>query len=75
MGPLEVWRSTLYSQDPARPRIDRPLGERYRGDFKPIVSQELFIDVQRRLGENPTSGIPRRKDQNDFPLRRFARCA
>ena len=53
----------------------KPLGERYRGDFQPLVTQELFDQVQRRLSGNPTTGIGRRKGQQDFPLRRFVRCA
>jgi site-specific DNA recombinase len=53
----------------------KPLGERYRGDFQSLVTQELFDRVQRRLSGNPTTGIGRRKAQQDFPLRRFVRCA
>jgi site-specific DNA recombinase len=53
----------------------KPLGERYKGDFHPLVSQELFDQVQRRLRGNPTTGVGRRKGQHDFPLRRFVRCS
>jgi site-specific DNA recombinase len=53
----------------------KPLGERYKGDFQPVVTQELFNDVQRRLSGNPTNGIARRRGQQDFPLRRFVQCA
>jgi hypothetical protein len=53
----------------------KPLGERYRGDFEPLVTQELFDRVQQRLRGNPTAGIGRRRGQQDFPLRRFVRCA
>jgi hypothetical protein len=52
----------------------KPLGERYKGDFHPLVTQELFDQVQRKLSGNPTS-VGRRKGQHDFPLRRFVRCA
>jgi site-specific DNA recombinase len=52
----------------------KPLGERYRGDFQALVTQELFDQVQRRLSGNPTTGVGRRKAQQDFPLRRFVRC-
>jgi site-specific DNA recombinase len=30
--------------------------------------------VQRRLSGNPTTGVGRRRAQQDFPLRRFVRC-
>jgi hypothetical protein len=53
----------------------KPLGERYRGDFQPLVTQELFDRVQQRPSGNPTTGVGRRKAQQDFPLRRFVRCA
>jgi site-specific DNA recombinase len=53
----------------------KPLGERYRGDFQPLVKQELFDQVQRKLSGNPTTGVGRRKAQQDFPLGRFVRCA
>ena len=49
----------------------KPLGERYKGDFQPLVTQELFDQVQRRLSGNPTTGIGRRKGQQDFPLEAF----
>ena len=52
----------------------KPLGERYRGDCESLVTQELFDQVQRRLSGNPTTGVGRRRAQQEFPLRRFVRC-
>jgi site-specific DNA recombinase len=44
-----------------------------KGDFEPIVSEELFNRVQDVLaGRSVQSG--RVRDNDDFPLRRFVRC-
>jgi site-specific DNA recombinase len=47
------------------------------GDFEPIVSGELFDRVQWTLGRKEQSlyAIERHVVDDDFPLRRFVRCA
>ena len=44
-----------------------------RGDFEPLVSEQVFSRVQVRLAGN---GAPRRhvREHDDFPLRTFVRC-
>jgi DNA invertase Pin-like site-specific DNA recombinase len=57
-------------------RIDVPKwGISVRGDFEPLVPEEVFLRVQARL---PGRGKPpalHRRDHPDFPLRRFVACA
>jgi site-specific DNA recombinase len=45
-----------------------------RGEFEPIVSQDLFDRVALRTGVNVPGGIRRRMQDDAFPLRRYARC-
>jgi DNA invertase Pin-like site-specific DNA recombinase len=45
-----------------------------RGDFSPIVSEVVFRHVQARLS-GKSSSKPRKMLREDFPLRRFVRCA
>lgn len=48
-----------------------------RGDFAPIVPEDLFARVQARLN-GPTrarQALVRHRNHPDFPLRRFVRCA
>ena len=48
--------------------------EKVRGNFEPLVSQELFDKVQAvRLGKQPTI-TPHLRNHPDFPLRLFLRC-
>ncbi len=49
-------------------------GESKRGDFKPLVSQEVFEQVQMVLDGKRISLTPHVCDHPDFPLRRFVRC-
>ncbi len=49
-------------------------GERVRGDFEPLVSQELFDSVQAILSGKRTSVTPRLLSHPDFPLRHFVKC-
>lgn len=53
-----------------------PLGT-IKGDFDPIVSEELFARVQARLAAKGTAikAAMRHTNHPDFPLRRFVRCA
>jgi site-specific DNA recombinase len=44
------------------------------GDFEGIVSDAVFRQVQLRLANPAATSKPRRKDDDLFPLRRFARC-
>lgn len=47
-----------------------------RGQFEPIVEPELFNAVQDRLtGKNSTPRQTRSRENPDFPLRVFVRCA
>lgn len=50
-----------------------------RGDYEPLISDELFARVQRLLTERPQTRARRSKHQHvnhpDFPLRRFIRCS
>lgn len=52
-------------------QIDTP------GDFAPIVTPEIFAQVQRQLTRPAPAQSSRRrhKDHPDFPLRRFVRCS
>lgn len=49
-------------------------GERKRGDFEPLVSQELFDRVQAVLSGKRVSIMPRLRSHPDFPLRHFVKC-
>lgn len=46
-------------------------GERHKGLFEPIVSDELFAQVQRILKYKGKLNKPHITDHPDFPLRRF----
>ena len=49
-------------------------GERVRGDFEPLVSQEVFDTVQAVLSGKRGSLTPRLRSNPDFPLRHFVKC-
>ncbi len=50
------------------------LGERHRGKFEPLVSQETFDKVQDQMkGKRPTV-TPHIRNRPDFPLRSFVKC-
>jgi hypothetical protein len=42
-----------------------------RGDFEPLVSEELFYSVQAILSGRMPSAAPRQRAHPDFPLRGF----
>ena len=46
-------------------------GERHKGTFEPIVSEELFAQVQRVLKNKGHKVSQYKADNPDFPLRRF----
>lgn len=46
-------------------------GEKHRGLFEPIISEELFEQVQRVLKRQGTKRVKHKTDNPDFPLRRF----
>jgi DNA invertase Pin-like site-specific DNA recombinase len=48
--------------------------EKQRGDFEPLVSQEIFDRVQAILSGKRASVMPRLRNHPDFPLRHFVRC-
>jgi site-specific DNA recombinase len=45
-----------------------------RGDFEPLISEELFYRVQAILSGRVSSTAPRHRAHPDFPLRGFVRC-
>ena len=45
-----------------------------RGDFDPLISEELFYRVQAILSGRVPSTAPRKRAHPDFPLRGFVRC-
>ncbi len=45
------------------------------GDFKPIVPEDLFRKVQAILDGRTYQNVPHHRNNKDFPLRRFTRCA
>lgn len=47
-------------------------GEEHAGDWEPLVSDTVFRQVQARYSVKRSA--PKRKDNPDFPLRRFVRC-
>lgn len=49
-------------------------GERVRGDFEPLLTQEVFDRVQAVLCGKRTSIAPRLRSHPDFPLRHFVKC-
>jgi hypothetical protein len=46
----------------------------HEGDFEPLIGDDMFRQVQRRLKGKDPLPEPRRRDNVDFPLRRFVRC-
>lgn len=46
-------------------------GERHRGLYEPLVSEELFEQVQRVLKRRSHRGFVYQRENPDFPLRRF----
>ena len=46
-------------------------GERHRGTYEPLISDELFEQVQRVLKRRSHRGFTYLKENPDFPLRRF----
>ena len=49
-------------------------GDRQRGDFEPLVNQELFDTVQSVLSGKSASVTPHLRSHPDFPLRHFVKC-
>lgn len=49
----------------------KKFGERHKGIFEPIISQELFDEVQSVLKRRVRRIGPINKENQDFPLRRF----
>jgi hypothetical protein len=45
-----------------------------RGDFAPLISEELFYRVQAILSGRVPSMAPLKRAPPDFPLRGFVRC-
>lgn len=45
-----------------------------RGDFEPLISEELFYQAQAVLSGRLPSTAPRQRAHPDFPLRAFVRC-
>ena len=45
-----------------------------RGDFEPLISEDLFYRVQAVLSGRLPSTTPKQRAHPDFPLRAFVRC-
>ena len=45
-----------------------------RGDFEPLISEDLFFRVQAVLSGRVPSATPQQRAHPDFPLRTFVRC-
>ena len=45
-----------------------------RGDFEPLISEDLFYRVQAVLSGRLPSTTPQQRAHPDFPLRAFVRC-
>jgi site-specific DNA recombinase len=50
-------------------------GEKHRGSFIPIVSEELWLRCQERFSEPSPHSAPRAANNPLFPLRRLVRCS
>ncbi len=46
----------------------------WRGDFEPLISEDLFYRVQAVLSGRVPSTTPQQRAHPDFPLRTFVRC-
>ena len=46
-----------------------------RGDFEPLISEEIFYRVQAVLAGRIQSMAPRQRNRPEFPLRGFIRCS
>lgn len=55
-------------------RIRSSLGDERRGDFEPVVAEDLFERVQLYLSGKRGRPEGRHRDNPAFPLRRFVRC-
>jgi len=49
----------------------KKFGERHKGHFEPIITDELFAQVQRVLTRRKHRGFEYQWENPDFPLRRF----
>ena len=45
-----------------------------RGDFEPLISEDLFFRVQAVLSGRAPTTTPQQRAHPDFPLRAFVRC-
>jgi site-specific DNA recombinase len=45
-----------------------------RGDFEPLIAEDLFYQVQAVLSGRIPNTAPRQRAHPDFPLRGFVRC-
>ena len=45
-----------------------------RGDFEPLISEDLFYRVQAVLSGRLPNTTPKQRAHPDFPLRGFVRC-
>jgi len=46
-------------------------GERHKGSFEPLISEELFNEVQYVIGARKKPNIGYKRNHPDFPLRKF----
>jgi len=67
----QMLRNPIYAGWLTVPKWGR---ERRRGDFEPLVSEDVFEQVQAVLEGRKPIVAPHRRNHPDFPLRRFVRC-
>lgn len=46
-----------------------------RGDFEPLINEEIFYRVQAALSGMVQMNAPLQRNRRDFPLRGFVLCA
>ena len=66
----ELLRNRIYTGWMDVPKLDAAS----RGDFAPLVSEELFQRVQAHLAGGGVALTPHLRNHPDFPLRRFVAC-
>jgi site-specific DNA recombinase len=72
---LQSFRAILRNQIYAGRIVLPRWGIDCRGDFEPLVGESVFRRVQLRLNGRGVEPKPHVKDRDDFPLRRFLKCA
>ncbi len=66
----QMLRCTVYIGRPESPEF----GVSTRGDFEPLISEQMFYRVQAVSEGRAHVSAPRERNHPDFPLRGFVRC-